>query len=357
MKDTFPGYYKPTEIELKRLWENCVFALDAKVLLNLYRYSAETNSEIIQNLQKISNRLWIPYNAALEYHQGRLDVIESQEDSYLGLLNFLDNTKSELKQRLLSDNNSYLSDQLIDKVVKIFNDIQNKLMSKKDDYLSLFENDELKGTVSNLMDRKVGPQYSDDELSKIYDNAADRFSKKIPPGYLSDDSELDREKFNKFVIWKQILDKAKTTYKPIIFLNDEKTDDWWLKFKDRILGPRPELIREIKNKANVPFYMYRIDPFMENSQKYLELSIKQEAIDEVQKFRKRDDEAISDKTQLAKQLRFQREAVLNLSQELDDLANQTELFNLKEISNALKQYKGKQKITKADILKEPKENT
>ena len=357
MKDTFPGYYKPSEIELQRLWDNCIFTLDANVLLNLYRYSAETNSEIIHNLQQVSDRLWIPYNAALEYHQRRLEVIESQEDSYLDLLNFLENTKNELKERLVSDNNSYLSDQLIDKVVKIFNDIEEKLKSKKDDYLSLFENDELKNAISKLMERKVGPQYSEEQLNEIYNEGEVRYAKKIPPGYLNGESKLDRIKYNNLVIWKQIIDKARSTYKPILFLSDKKTEDWWLKFRNRIIGPRPELIREIKDKANVQFHMYRIDPFMESSQKYLELSIKQEAIEEVQKFRERDDKSLSSKAELAKQLRYQREAVINLSKELEELANQTEVFNLKEISKALKQYKGKQKITKEDILKEVKANT
>ena len=42
MRKTFPGYYRPTEAEFRRLWDKCIFVLDANVLLNLYRYSEET---------------------------------------------------------------------------------------------------------------------------------------------------------------------------------------------------------------------------------------------------------------------------------------------------------------------------
>jgi len=75
----------------------------------------------------MGDRIWIPYQAALEYHQRRLQVIEHQEDSYLDLQKFLKEIQDELKNRLLSDDRSFLADQLIDKVVKIFKDLELKL--------------------------------------------------------------------------------------------------------------------------------------------------------------------------------------------------------------------------------------
>ena len=45
MKDSFPGYYRPTENEFAEMWESCLFVLDANVLLNLYRYSVDTREE------------------------------------------------------------------------------------------------------------------------------------------------------------------------------------------------------------------------------------------------------------------------------------------------------------------------
>lgn len=35
MKGIFLGYYRPTDAEFSQLWKDCLFILDAKVLLNL----------------------------------------------------------------------------------------------------------------------------------------------------------------------------------------------------------------------------------------------------------------------------------------------------------------------------------
>jgi len=346
MRNAFIGYYKPTETELTRLWENSVFILDANVLLNLYRYSAETNTEILNTLQQFQNRIWIPYHAALEYHDRRLQVIEHQEDSYLDLQKFLQEIQEELKNRLLSDDHSFLADQLIDKVVTIFKDIETKLRERKEEYLALFENDKLQEAIANLLERKVGANFNKEKLEEIYTEGKERYENNIPPGYNSINENKDIDKYRDLVIWFQIIEHAKSTYKPIIFVTDEKTDDWWLKFKGEIIGPRPELMHEMRNKSNVQFYMYRIDPFMENAQKYLDVAIKSEAIEEVHKFRLRDDERIESKDEFTKALRFQREAVTKLSQELEELANQTEIFNILDISKALKQYRYRHKSYK-----------
>ncbi len=343
MRNAFVGYYKPTETELTRLWENSIFVLDANLLLNLYRYSAETNTEILNTLQQLSNRVWIPYQAALEYHQRRLEVIEHQEDAYIDLQNFLKEIQNELKTRLLSDDHSFLADQLIDKVVKIFQDIESKLSDRKEEYLSLFENDKLQEAIANLLDRRVGNNFSKDRLEEIFQEGKQRYEEEIPPGFFNQKAKRDVDRYRDLIIWFQIIDHAKATYKPIILLTDEKTDDWWLKFKGEIIGPRPELVQEMRDKANVQFYMYRVDPFMENAQKYLDVVIKQEAIEEVQKFRLRDDKRLESKDEFTKALRFQREAVAKLSEELQELANQTEIFSILDLSKALKEYKHRHK--------------
>jgi hypothetical protein len=75
MRRAFPGYYRPTEDEFSELWNGCLFAFDANVLLNLYRYSLETSNEFLTILSEISDRLWIPHQAALEYQRRRVDGI------------------------------------------------------------------------------------------------------------------------------------------------------------------------------------------------------------------------------------------------------------------------------------------
>ena len=47
---------------------------------------------------------------------------------------------------------------------------------------------------------------------------------------------------------------------------------------DRILKPREELIKEIKDNSNVDFWMYNLPQFLYNANKYLKSEIKEDAI-------------------------------------------------------------------------------
>ena len=60
MRTTFLGYYRFTEEEFSTLWKDCLFVLDANVILNLYRYSKNTSDVLLNILKGISERLWLP---------------------------------------------------------------------------------------------------------------------------------------------------------------------------------------------------------------------------------------------------------------------------------------------------------
>jgi hypothetical protein len=79
MRKMFPGHYRPSEPEFRKLWDKCLFVLDANVLLNLYRYSGETRKKLLDIMGRIESRLWVPHQAALEYQRNRLEVISRKE--------------------------------------------------------------------------------------------------------------------------------------------------------------------------------------------------------------------------------------------------------------------------------------
>lgn len=100
MKKTFFGYYRPNNDEFSELWENCVFILDTNVLLDLYRYPKEARDDLIKVLKLISNRLWVPYQAALEYHENRLAVIAEQVQRYEDVKKILTDHQIKLREDL-----------------------------------------------------------------------------------------------------------------------------------------------------------------------------------------------------------------------------------------------------------------
>ena len=63
MRDRFPGYYTPSNEDFKKLWERCLFLPDANILLHLFRYGANTTAQVLDTLQRLTPRVWIPYRA------------------------------------------------------------------------------------------------------------------------------------------------------------------------------------------------------------------------------------------------------------------------------------------------------
>ncbi len=82
MKEIFPEFYRPEDEEFQTLWSSCVFIFDTNVLLDLYRYSADSRSDFFDVLEhnEIRGRLWLPHQVAYEFQKNRLNVIITQRN-------------------------------------------------------------------------------------------------------------------------------------------------------------------------------------------------------------------------------------------------------------------------------------
>ena len=94
MKDVFAGYYLPSEDDYKRLWQEGLIVLDTNVLLDSYRLPASAREDLLSVLDLVKERLWIPYQVALEYQRRRLKVISEERK---GTGSVVDKTKELLE--------------------------------------------------------------------------------------------------------------------------------------------------------------------------------------------------------------------------------------------------------------------
>ncbi len=308
MKKMFCGYYKYEESTFDEIWENCYFIFDTNVLLDLYRYSKEACKNIIKLLKGIkSNRLWLPNQVAFEYHKNRVNIIEEQikiynnfEESekkiiesirskFIEELNkFKNNPKMEKRHNFISNPNQIISD-LKDKFDFIEESVNSlyeynefiELRRYKIYYDKLLNKDFILTEITNIFENNVGTKYSNEQISSIISEGIIRYENKIPPGYMDSSNKEDNSKYGDLIIWKQIIDKAKSEKRPILFITNETKDDWWLKKGKKIIGPRPELINEISNDANIIFYMYSLDEFIKYLKQYKIVSIKPDEIEQV----------------------------------------------------------------------------
>ncbi|PFW75833.1 hypothetical protein COL23_13425 [Priestia aryabhattai] len=350
MRNIFPTYYEPKDAEYNNLWENAIFVFDANVLLNLYRYTDSTRKELLQILEKLNDKLWIPHQVGLEYHSNRIAVILEQTDAFDQMINSLNKSSQSVANDLRDTFKQFKKrhpsidlDSIIQDITNCFDSLTNKLKEEKKEHPNLLKNDNILEIITDLFTNKVGPKYSQATLDNIFKEGEERYKNKIPPGY-KDRKEgsvkryedlVIKNEYGDLIVWKQIIDKAKKDKVPIVFVTDDVKEDWWNRIKGKTTGPRSELINEFTYETKQSLIMYTTKSFMEYAsnflQEELELNSKslEKAIEEVKKL---GEETITEESFL-KVLRnfvdteyFERFNNLELDNlKLDDLVTKTNL--------------------------------
>lgn len=284
MKNIFPGFNKKTEDDIKNLWENGVILFDANVLLNLYRYSNETRKTIINLIAKFKDKIWLPHQSALEYNRNRYEVIADQEKAYKEFTDKITQIQKDLQS---TSKPPFLSEKVHKDLNKVFEKVSTEVAESIDKYCGYLKVDPIYNELSELFDEKISEPYNDDKLTELYKEGQERFDKKIPPGYEDEKNKDGNRKYGDFILWMQVIDKAKDSKSPIIFITDERKKDWWWKIKDgRNMGPRQELTEEIMEKAKVDFHMYSSERFLSYGQNFLKEQVNQDALEEIQEMKK-----------------------------------------------------------------------
>ncbi|QCT97383.1 hypothetical protein FEV13_11020 [Stutzerimonas degradans] len=265
MKDKFPGHFFNPTID-PNLWDRCIFVFDTNILLNLYRYSDETRALFLKTLRLLQERIWIPYRVADEYLENRLNVIYEQQEEYEKAIADINKLKGKLEN---SRQHPFVSAKTMGDVGDSLEKAIQELGQNKSVHSSRINSDEIKQELADIFENRVGNALDDAELENIIQEGIARYEQKIPPGY-SDikkqggDSSLPSRcrPYGDLIIWKEIIAKAKQADAPIIFVTDDGKEDWWLRFKGRTIGPRPELIKEFQGEVSQLFHMYLPERFL-----------------------------------------------------------------------------------------------
>lgn len=291
MKDFFPGFFPKDEAEHKTLWGQCLFVFDTNILLNMYRYSDDTRASFLQVLEKLNDRVWIPHRVADEYLTNRLKIIFEQQEEYSSAIGELQGLRKKLES---TRQHPFVSTQVMERALDTFSSLEVELERNQSIHVKRMHDDEIKGHLAEIFKERVGRRLTADELEAIISDGERRYAEKIPPGY-SDAKKSSAEEFlvarcrqyGDLIVWKQILEKALDDKKPIIFVTDDGKEDWWLRFKGKTIGPRPELIEEFVAKTGLDFHMYHPERFLSLASDYLkqETSIPDEILDEVRNLR------------------------------------------------------------------------
>ncbi|XYH99461.1 PIN domain-containing protein [Sorangium sp. So ce1128] len=318
MKKLFPGSYPLKAEDFKVLWSEGMFVFDTNMLLNVYRYSAKARKEFLNILSspEVAPRIWIPYQVALEYHRNLDEVRYEQVRKCIDIKQQVEKWGQSSRagdHKTRAEQLSTLVNQFVEEADKDY---------RHPDREALIER------IAELFEGKVGPEWDQERLKKLYKQGEDRYKDEIPPGFKDRQQKKGDDKYGDLVIWFQIIEEAKQRKKPVIFVIDDRKEDWWLDIGGKTVGPLPALRNEIDREASVLFHMYSGDVFVKRAGEMLNLQVQDETVNEVKRVRQEQEKrhaAWSEYTQKAQILRLLRKQLSN-EQPLWDEENQIPLF-------------------------------
>jgi len=299
MKDVFHSFYPLSDEEYATLWKESLFVLDASFLCNLYRLPEKAQCELLVILSLLSNRLWVPYHAALEFQRNRLTVIADQKKKFTEVRKLFSETRrgfrADISKLQLKKRHSLIDpDPLLARFDTLFDSFEEELSEFEAKQLEVSDPDPLLEKLDELLDSKIGPSPgSQEEIDSINKEGKVRYASKIPPGYMDSAKGDDKEgshyeyggivyerQYGDLVVWKQTLFEAKNRALAfLVFLTDDVKEDWWWIVNGKKIGPRPELRDEISRIAGVTqFHIYNTEQFLRVSGKYLKVEVSEESI-------------------------------------------------------------------------------
>jgi predicted nucleic acid-binding protein len=299
----FFGYYAPTENQYDLLWKEAIIVLDANVLLDLYRLPPTAREEMLAVLTELKERLWIPYQVALEFQRQRLNVISTErratEDALEAAKSLVDALKRKVDALQIDKYGLGLdSVPLIADLEQANRKLIDAITTVHSSQLDIAASDPIRDRLDNILSDKIGPgPATQAELDALTVDGDQRYADKIPPGYADADKDKNpsqaaffhnqikyQRKFGDLILWRRLLSHvAKANVTSVLFVTADQKEDWWWREQGKTIGVHPELVLEIRKLSTINiFWMYSSVQFLSRAKTYVTTKVSDQSVAELQ---------------------------------------------------------------------------
>ncbi|WP_213575673.1 PIN-like domain-containing protein [Rhodococcus sp. USK13] len=303
MKSVLAEWYGPNDEEIGEFLANATIALDANVLLALYRVNDAQRKQVLDVLTRVSSRLWVPHQAALEYQRNRLGVAADQQKAHDAVASIASERVTEVLSTAVTtltelcaeavgevrdrEIRSAIEEQftmtvssleavLTERQLAMQNKFHELRRTHTIDFADARNADPIRAALDALItDDRVGEKPDAETLETRKKKAQTRIDAKIPPGYKDankDDATGD------CLIWFELLDHARKSTRPILFVTDDAKEDSYQRVRGQIVGPRVELRAEMANEAKQPYHQTTLDGFVRLANRHLKTAVPEDTI-------------------------------------------------------------------------------
>lgn len=283
-----PEWYSPEQETVRTILTEGTIALDANVLLDLYRLGAEERQQILDIFTKggVRERLWLPYQAAFEYQKNRVKVATDHVKQFDDINDAL--TKSEasvlsavnkLRDKSVKDKLTRIVRESLPASIALITEEIEKLKSSNTISLEHYaSDDEIRTKIDALFidEGQVGPKPNNEVLAERMSTVDKRYDDKVPPGYKDASKPEGRE--GDLLVWYEILAYADQSDRPLLFVTSDTKEDWYERVGGKTAGPRRELRVEMMKKSTKPYHQVSLNRFLELANEHLSANVEIDTI-------------------------------------------------------------------------------
>lgn len=193
-------------------------------------------------------------------------MIEDKLESCLTSINTAIKTSIEKYHPFLNGNE--IRNNLNEKL----NAMRQQVRERRQSYDITVENDTIFKSLREIFAGRTGKPYSPEVLNDIYAMGAARYAMEQPPGYADIKKDGDY-KYNDLIIWLQLLDECASKNRDLIFVTNDRKEDWWFNVADphgqQYSGALPALKAEFTQRTNRRLLLCTFEQFVHDAAKYL----------------------------------------------------------------------------------------
>ena len=261
----FVGFKIASSAELDMALREAVVAVDANVLLDLYRFRPQTSRDLIKTLRSLGDRLVVPHQALREFWHRRQRSQDSPLRATTVATEALEKSGRSIHDALANwaravgvddDEMSRLSDEF----EVVLGTVKGELQKTALDADSERAGDPILDQLEEILAGRVTSPLEPEEWTRCVAEAKRRIDAEEPPGYLDavkQDSDLPEGGAGDYLVWFEATRYAKDLSKDLLIVTRDQKQDWWWRQQADFIGPRPELTLEYHQLSGRRLFLMR----------------------------------------------------------------------------------------------------
>lgn len=264
--DEFMGFRITTDDELNVALREAVVAVDANVLLGLYRFLPQTANDLVKVLERLEDRLVVPNQALREFWRHRQRAAGSPEAATQVAEDAIGKAAASVKQALETWSKQVGLDagertDVLQRVTGFAEDLREELAAvhKRADARSGDE-DSILMQLERLLAGRVTSALPDEQWRECVAEGHRRVEAEEPPGYrdaVKQEGDAPEGAAGDYLVWYQATRHAVERGCDLIIVTADEKEDWWWRQQASLLGPRPELTLEYHKLSGHRLFLLR----------------------------------------------------------------------------------------------------